>query len=108
MESILESIKKLLGISVDDSGFDEEITMHINSSISIASQLGIGPTEGFKISGPIETWTDFIGERKDMELIKGYIFNRVRLIFDTPQNSFLVKAIEEQIKEFEWRLEAKG
>ena len=108
MESILESIKKLLGVSAEDDSFDAEIIMHINTAISILTQLGVGPIDGFQIHGPIETWENFIGVRKDMDLIKGYIFNRVRLIFDTPANSFLVRAIEEQIKEFEWRLEAKG
>lgn len=107
MESVLESIKKLLGVSTDDTYFDAEIMMHINSVFTILMQLGVGPKDGYFITTPMDKWDDYIGERKDLELIKSYIYNKVRLMYDPPQNSFLVKTIEEQCKEFEWRLNAQ-
>ena len=104
MESILTSIKKLLGIEADDASFDQEMIMHINSVFMILNQLGLGPVKGFSISDSTKVWTDFVLERKDLESIKSYIYLRVRLLFDPPQNSFLVESIKKQCDEFEWRL----
>lgn len=105
MESILTSVKKLLGIEATDTSFDQEVIMHINSVFTILTQLGVGPIEGFTISDDSKVWTDFTS-RTNIDLIKSYIYLRVRLIFDPPQNSFLVSSIDDQCKEFEWRLTA--
>ena len=107
MENILDSIKKLLGIDEADLNFDQELIMHINSVFMVLNQLGVGPVGGFKISSNEETWTDFVGARLDLESVKSYIYLKVRLLFDPPQNSFLVGSIEKQIEEHEWRLLAQ-
>ena len=107
MENILDSIKKLLGIDEADLNFDQELIMHINSVFMILNQLGVGPVGGFKISSNEEVWTDFVGTRLDLESVKSYIYLKVRLLFDPPQNSFLVAAIEKQIEENEWRLQVQ-
>ena len=107
MENILDSIKKLLGIDEMDLNFDQELIMHINSVFMVLNQLGVGPVGGFKISSLEETWTDFVGARLDLESVKSYIYLKVRLLFDPPQNSFLVGSIEKQIEEHEWRLQAQ-
>ena len=107
MENILDSIKKLLGIDEADLNFDQELIMHINSVFMILNQLGVGPVGGFKISSNEEVWTDFVGTRLDLESVKSYIYLKVRLLFDPPQNSFLVGAIEKQIEENEWRLQVQ-
>ena len=107
MENILDSIKKLLGIDEMDLNFDQELIMHINSVFMVLNQLGIGPVGGFKISSNEEVWTDFVGTRLDLESVKSYIYLKVRLLFDPPQNSFLVGSIEKQIEEFEWRLQVQ-
>jgi len=107
MENILDSIKKLLGIDEADLNFDQELIMHINSVFMVLNQLGVGPVGGFKISSNEETWTDFVGARLDLESVKSYIYLKVRLLFDPPQNSFLVGSIEKQIEEHEWRLRAQ-
>lgn len=104
MEIILASIKKLLGINEIDTNFDQEIIMHINSVLMVLNQLGVGPKVGFKISNS-ETWASFIGDRIDLEMVRSYVYLKVRLLFDPPQNSFLVEAINKQIEEFEWRLQ---
>ena len=104
MESILTSIKILLGIEPDDNNFDQELIMHINTVLTIMTQLGFNPTSGFFITDASSMWTDFISVRKDLEMIKSYVFLRVRLLFDPPQNSFLVDTIQKQYAEFEWRL----
>jgi len=103
-ESILDSIKILLGIQPDDFNFDSEIVMHINSSLMGLMQIGAGPSDGFSISSVNETWESLFGDRLDLQSIKSYIYLKVRLLFDPPQNSILVTSIEKQIAEFEWRL----
>lgn len=103
MESILTSVKKLLGIEEEYEHFDPEIIMHINSAFLYLNQLGVGPREGFSIQGSTETLTDFIGDRTDLEAIKTYLYLRVRLLFDPPQMGYLVDAITKQITELEWR-----
>lgn len=107
MENILDSIKKLLGIDEMDLNFDQELIMHINSVFMVLNQLGVGPVGGFKISSNEEVWTDFVGTRLDLESVKSYIYLKVRLLFDPPQNSFLVGSIEKQIEEQEWRLQVQ-
>lgn len=102
--SILISIKKLLGIDKDYVQFDQDIIININSALMSLMQLGVGPQSGFKIRGEEETWNDFIGERIDLESVKTYIYLKVRLTFDPPQSSYLIENIKEQLKEIEWRL----
>ena len=104
MESILNSIKKLLGIEPDDTSFDQELIMHINSVFMVLTQLGLGPTAGFVITDASTEWNDYLSTRTDLESIKSYIYLRVRLFFDPPQNSFLVDSIKKQCEELEWRL----
>lgn len=106
--SILKTIKKMIGGDVDSEDFDIDLIVAINSAISTLYQLGVETLKlngnVFSISGEEETWENLIGEYKYIDMIKGYVYQRVRLIFDPPQNSFLVKAIEDQIKETEWRI----
>lgn len=104
MDSILTSIKKLLGVDEEVTHFDPDITIHINSALFALNQLGVGPTEGFFIIDKTATWVNLIGERKDLEAIKTYVYLKVRLIFDPPTNSFLVDAINKSIAECEWRI----
>ena len=104
MDSILTSVKKLLGVGEEYTHFDDDIIMHINSVIFILTQIGIGPTEGFVITSKDQTWNDFLQGRINIESVKSYVYLKVRLLFDPPSNSFLVEAIERQISEYEWRL----
>lgn len=104
MDSILTSVKKMLGIPEDYEQFDMDIIMHINSVLMILTQLGVGPEEGFTISNKSDKWSDFIGEGKLLELVKSYVYLKVRLIFDPPQSSSIIEAMNRQISEFEWRI----
>ena len=104
MDSILTSVKKMLGIPEEYEQFDMDIIMHINSVFMILTQLGVGPEEGFTISNKSDKWSDFIGEGKLVELVKSYVYLKVRLIFDPPQSSSVIEAINRQISEFEWRI----
>lgn len=102
-DSILDSIKYMLGPDAD-TGFDRELIIFINNALSIINKLGVGP-EGYKITGQENTWSEFLLTRTDLELVKTNVYLRVRLLFDPPQNSFLVTAIKEQIAEGNWYIE---
>lgn len=104
MDSILTSVKKVLGIESSYTHFDEDIIIHINSAFFILNQLGVGSEEPFTIEDESATWRDFVSG-KELELVRSYVYLRVRLLFDPPTNSFAVDAIKKQIEEFEWRLE---
>lgn len=104
-ESILTSVKKMLGIAKEYEHFDSDLIMHINSVLMILSQLGIGPVEGFLIEDETASWSDFIPEGKNLELVKSYMFLKVRLLFDPPLSSSVLEAMNRMINEFEWRLQ---
>jgi hypothetical protein len=105
MESILNTIKKMLGISIEDDNFDTDIIVHINSVIPSLSQMGIGPKNGIIVTGQEQLWSQFIDSSViNLESVKTYIYLKVKLIFDPPQNSTTIKAFEDSIAEFEWRM----
>lgn len=104
MDSILTSIKKLLGIAEEYTHFDSDLIMHINSVLSILTQLGVGPSEGFSISDKLATWDDYIADRSKIEMVKSYIHLKVKLLFDPPQSSAVMDSMNRMISEFEWRL----
>ena len=103
MESILTSIKKLLGISEEYEHFDPDIIMHINSALMILTQMGIGPADGFTIEDDTSTWNDFLGDSTKIEAVKTYIHHKVRLMFDPPTGGAL-DALSRTTSELEWRL----
>lgn len=104
MESILTSIKKLLGITEEYEDFDIDIVMHINSVFFTLSQLGVGPEEGFTISDKYAKWKDFLPEGKNLEAVKSYMYLKVRLLFDPPLSNAALEAMKDQAKEYEFRL----
>lgn len=104
MESILDSIKKLLGIQKEYTHFDSDLIMHINTALSVLTQLGIGPTKGFSISDSTSKWKDFIGDDPRLESVRSFIHLKVKLLFDPPMSSAVIESINHMIEELEWRL----
>lgn len=104
MESILISIKKLLGITEEYDQFDPDIIMHINSVFMVLTQLGIGPSEGFSIEDDTSVWSDFIKDANKIEAVKSYIYLKVKLLFDPPLSSAVIDSTNRLINELEWRL----
>lgn len=104
MDSILTSIKKLLGIAEEYEHFDSEIVMHINSAFSVLTQLGVGPKEGFRIENENATWSEFLCDDSRLEFVKTYVHLKVKLGFDPPLNAAAIDAINRQISELEWRI----
>lgn len=105
MESILTSIKKLLGYEEGDTGFDDEIIMEINTVFLSLTQMGVGPAEGFEIEDDTSIWQDFVTDTRKFGAVKTYIHKKVKLAFDSASmSSALINAYERQIAELEWRL----
>lgn len=103
-DSILTGTKKILGVAEDYTAFDYDIVTQINSSLAIVSQLGIGPSQGMAIFDNTTTWEELTLGDPFLNLVKTYVYLRVRLLFDPPATSFVIKAQEEQLREIEWRL----
>lgn len=104
MDSILTSIKKMLGIDEGYSHFDYDILMHINTVLFILAQAGVGPEEGFIVTSDKEQWSDFVGESKRFEAVKTYVFLKVKMAFDPPTSSFVLDSMKTMAQELEWRL----
>lgn len=102
-ESILKSIRKLVGAGESESPFDEDLIIHINTVLMALNQMGVGKSP-FLVTGEGETWSDFLGQRTDLEGVKTYVTARVRMIFDPPSSSSTTQAYNDVIKELEWRL----
>jgi hypothetical protein len=103
-ESILKSTKKILGLADDYTPFDLDVITHINAAFSILDQLGVGPVGGFSIVDDTSVWADYPTPPNQLHLVKTYIYLKVRSLFDPPSTSFLITATNDQIKEYEWRL----
>lgn len=103
MESILTSVKKRLGIVPEYTVFDPDIIMDINTVFGILRQMGVGPEDGFRIESDKEEWYDFTTDAAELEIVKTYMYLRVRKTFDPPTGSVL-ESLNESIKELEWRL----
>lgn len=104
MESILTSIKKLLGIEEEYTQFDTDIIMHINTVFLNLTQLGVGPSEGFLIEDDTAIWEDFIGDSSQLQAVKTYMYLKVKLLFDPPLSSSVTESMNRMIAELEWRL----
>ena len=104
MESILTSIKKMLGIMEEYDHFDPDIIMHINSVFGILTQIGVGPAGGFRIEGADAEWGEYLSDNTLLEMVKTYVGMRVRLMFDPPQNSAIIESMDRLISELEWRI----
>lgn len=111
MDSILTSIKKMLGITEEYTHFDQELIIYINSALMILTQIGVGPADGYVVEDAEDRWSDFIVKKQDlqrMRAIESYVYMRVKLVFDPPPSSATVQAMENQIRELEFRLNIAG
>ena len=103
-ESILKTIKQLIGCPDDFEQFDLDLMIHINSAFATLTQLGVGPKEGYRINGPGNVWSEFETDDQKISLLKDYVYIKTRLLFDPPTTGSLMDSLKEQLKEMEWRL----
>jgi hypothetical protein len=105
MDSILTSVKKMLGITEEYTHFDADIVMHINSVFADLAQMGVGPSSGFTIWDSSAIWDDFILDSLLLQSVKSYMYLRVKMLFDAnSMGSSTLAAYERQISQWEWRL----
>lgn len=104
MNSILTSVKKMLGVVEDNVDFDDELILHINSVFPTLNQLGIGPENGFMIEDDTATWDQFLGDNLLLNDAKTFVFLRVKLLFDPAQTSYLIDALNKRADEIAWRM----
>lgn len=104
MESILTSIKKLLGITEEYTHFDADIIMHINTVFLNLTQIGVGPAEGFFIEDKTSEWAEFTDDAVQLQAVKTYMYLKVKLLFDPPLSSTVIESMNRTIAELEWRL----
>lgn len=102
--SILDSVKKDLGIMPDYTYFDPDIIMGINSAFSILTQLGVGPSSGFSITDNTTLWSDYIPDDPHLEMVKTYVSKKTKQFFDPPSTGPIAEAHERVLKEMEWRI----
>ena len=103
-ESILKTIKQLVGCPDDFEQFDMDLTIHINSAFATLTQLGVGPKEGYRITGVDNVWNEFEDDPQKLSLIKDYVYIKTRLLFDPPTIGSLMDSLKEHLKEMEFRL----
>lgn len=106
-ESILKTVKQLIGVPVETTDFDLDLIIHINSVFAVLNQLGIGPSEGFEITGDTEVWSSFTDSKK-LAGIKSYMVMKIKLMFDPPQNAATIESYKELVREFEFRSHIEG
>lgn len=105
MESILSSIKKNLGLHEEDTSFDDDLVMHINTVFGILFQMGVGPKDNpFLITGADETWDQFLNDNFKIIYVKSYVEKKVKMLFDPPVSSAVIESMKMVIAELEWRL----
>lgn len=107
-DSILITIKKMLGLAEDYDPFDAEIIVHINTAIMTLTQFGVGPKEGFFITDATATWADLLTNPTNLEAVKTYLYLRVRMLFDPPSSSFVMDSMKAQADELAWRLNVQA
>lgn len=103
-QSILKSVKKTLNLDASYTAFDQDVLTHINTVFAILSQIGIGPEQGFMIEDDTTEWSAYTGDDLFLNMVKSYVYLRVRLLFDPPTTSYLITAQEKQIEEMEVRM----
>lgn len=108
MDSILNSIKKLVGIPAEQENFDVDVIFHINSAFSTLWELGVGPSPAYKIIDANNYWDEFTQGSENFENVKEYVWVYVKLNFDPPLSSSVLSSLERRLKELEWRLTVKA
>lgn len=107
-DSILLSIKKMIGLTDIYDVFDEDIITHINTAFFTLNQLGVSDEAPFRISGDSEVWSDYISDENNFDAVKTYIYMKVKLVFDPPASSTVLQAYKDSINEYEYRLNVEA
>ena len=106
---LLSTMRKLGGEAECDEAFEQDVIDAINSALMVCMQLGVGPKEGFEVTGPEQTWSDFLeDDLVQLQAVKTYVYMQAKLVFDPPTSSFVNTSMENKSKELEWRLNVQA
>lgn len=105
-DSILNSVKLQLGILPEYTVFDQQLILAINTAFSILHQLGVGPKDGYAIEDESNRWDEVV-TKQSLNMVKSYVFLKVKLLFDPPATSFVLDAYNKQLSEMEWRINSE-
>ena len=103
MTSILDTIKEMLGVNLDETAFDTMIVANINTVFLSLYQIGVGPTSVFSIISNEQQWAEFFGDATDLEAVKTYVYLKVKLVFDPPDKQTVMEANKRTVEELEFR-----
>lgn len=104
LNSVLLSTKQMLGISPEDTSFDVNVLVNINTALTILMELGLTEVEDQLVTDDKMTWDDLLGGRTDIEYVKTYVYQKVKMIFDPPTSTAAIDAMQRSINELEWRI----
>ena len=107
MDSILNTVKRFVGLTDEDPSFDDQLLVHINSALAALAEIGVGPKEGYRVTGADESWAEFMGESPQLNLVQDYVSIKVKLVFDPPQNQAVKDALEQTLAENTWRIDVR-
>jgi hypothetical protein len=108
MDSILTSVKLMLGITEENTDFDTQLILHINTVFMNLNQLGVGPENGFRIEDNMTDWEEYITEEDNIDAVKSYVYLKTKLLFDPPLSATVMEATKQMIHELEWRLNVQA
>ena len=103
-DSILTSIKKLMGLTEEYDAFDQDILILINSVLFELEQIGVKAKEGFILSDNTAVWSDYSDDDRLLNALKPYIYMKTKLTFDPPTSSGALDSMNRIIDRFEWRI----
>ena len=107
-DSIVATIKKMLGLTDDYTPFDMDVIVHINAAFMVLCQMGVGPKEGFQVTDYDQTWGEFLTNQVMLGGVKTYVYLYVKMLFDPPTNSFLMDAYKSQAEQILGRLNVQA
>lgn len=103
-DSILTSIKKLMGLTEEYDAFDQDILILINSVLFELEQIGVKAKDGFVLSDKTSVWSDYSDDDRLLNALKPYIYMKTKLTFDPPTSSGALDSMNRIIDRFEWRI----
>lgn len=107
-DSILNDVKKVLGLDSGYTPFDIDVIIHINSALTVLNDLGVGPTDVLVITGAENLWSELGLENNQLSMVKSYLYLKTRVVFDPPAFGFHLDALNKQIEEQEYRLKERS
>ena len=103
--SILDTVKTFVGVDKDETVFDKELILEINSIFLELFQNGIDELKAFSVSDGKEKWSDIdINPLIVLLNVQIYICIKVNILFDKSMSSSLVDNYNKIANEALWRI----